>query len=48
MSVLARYVAINFAAIILWFRVGGTNISGEINYPPLHIYSVLNANSRGE
>ena len=27
------------------FRVGGSNILGEINYPPLH--SVVNANSRG-
>ena len=26
-------------------RVGGSNVSGEINYPPLH--NVLHANSRG-
>ena len=29
-----------------YFRVGGSNITGEINYPPLH--SVLNANSKGD
>ena len=28
------------------FRVGGSNISGEINYPPLH--TVFNAKSRGD
>ena len=26
--------------------MGGSNITGEINYPPLH--SVLNANSKGD
>ena len=44
MSALARYIDTNFVVIII-FRVRGSNISGEINYPPLQ--SMLNANSRG-
>ena len=40
------YMAIAICRLVYVFRVGGSNITGEINYPPLH--SVLNANSKGD
>ena len=43
MSVLASYKFYSYTKLC-GFRVGGSNISGEINYPPLQ--SVLNTNSR--
>ena len=39
-------IAIAICRLVYVFRVGGSNITGEINYPPLH--SVLNTNSKGD
>ena len=39
-------IAIAICRYTYIFRVGGSNITGEINYPPLH--SVLNVNSKGD
>ena len=46
MRILASYMAIAICRYSYVFRVGGSNITGEINYPPLHC--VLNANSQGD
>ena len=44
MRILTSYMAIAIRYTYLELH-GGSNITGEINYPPLH--SVLNANSKG-